>query len=88
MIAACWCSPPGRYSRRVPDPRLQLSSQDLLFAATALRAQAIRSAEDAARPEYGSTREVFARSAASQRELAEKFQRIGEQLGPRPECSR
>ncbi len=67
------------------DPRLQLTSQDLLYAATALRAQAVRSAEDAARPEYGSTREVFARSAASQRKLAEKFQRIGEELGPRAE---
>jgi len=66
------------------DPRLELTSLDLIFAATALRAQAVRSAEDAARPEYGSTREVFARSARSQRELAEKFQRIGERLAPRP----
>lgn len=78
----CWGGLDGRYIRAMPDPRHQITAQDLLFAATALRAQAVRSAEDAMRPEYGSTREVFSRSAASQRELAEKFQRIGEQIGP------
>lgn len=41
------------------------------------RAQALRSAEQAGRPEYGSTREVLAWTVASQRMLAEKFQRSG-----------
>lgn len=63
------------------DPRSQLSSQDLLFAATALRAQATRSAEDAARPAYASTQEVFALAADSERKLVDKTSESGSNLG-------
>lgn len=66
------------------DPRLQLTFQELLFAATALRQQARWSERQAADPKYGSTREVFRTSARSQDELAAKIQRIADQVAPRP----
>lgn len=67
----------------MPDPRLQLSHQDLLYAAHALRHEAAFCDEQAVDPKHGSTREVFARSASSNRELADKFQQVAEAVAPR-----
>ena len=39
----------------MPDPRLELTAQKLIYAATALRAEARRSAEQGSDPQYGST---------------------------------
>ncbi|MBW8078980.1 MAG: hypothetical protein GJU76_13095 [Gallionella sp.] len=64
------------------DPRLDLTAQELIYAATALRAEARRSAEQGTDPQYGSTQEVFRRAARGTEDLAEKFQRIAEQLAP------
>lgn len=43
----------------MPDPRLELSYQELLYAATALRAEVARGDQAAADPAYGSTRGLF-----------------------------
>lgn len=59
---------------------MQLTSQELIFAATALRAEARRSSERAMDNRYGSTCEIFAVSASNTAELAEKIQRIAEQV--------
>jgi hypothetical protein len=66
------------------DPRLQLSFQELIYAATALRQQARWSEKQASDPQFGTTREVFANSARAQYELAAKIQRIADQIAPRP----
>lgn len=78
-VPVSWTAPADFSSAAVapmPDPRCWVTAQDRPYAATALQAQAVQSAEDAARLEYGSTREVLARAAAGQRELAGKVQRI------------
>ena len=62
------------------DPRLDLAAQDLIYAATALRAAARCSAERGADPLYGSTQEVFRRAARGTEELAKKIQRIADQV--------
>ncbi len=64
----------------MPDPRLQLTRQDLLYAATAMRREARWSLTQAANPQYGSTRAVFGDAAHAKEELAQKIQRIAEQL--------
>ena len=65
------------------DPRMQLTFQELIYAATALRQQARWSEKQAADPQYGTTREVFANSARSQDELAAKIQRSADLIAPR-----
>ncbi len=70
----------------MPNPRLELNYQELLYAATALRAEAVRGEQAAADPKYGSTRGLFRESAARTRELAEKFDRVA--AGIRPAASR
>ena len=76
--------PAGVTFRVMADPRLQFTSQDLLYAATALRQQARWSERQAADPQNGSTREIFNTAARSQDELAEKFQRIAEEVVLQP----
>lgn len=68
----------------MPDPRLEFTFQELIYAATALRRQARWSEEQAKDPQYGSTREVFIRAAQGQDVLAAKFQRIADQVAARP----
>lgn len=72
----------------MPDPRLELNRQDLLYAATALRAEAARGDQAAADPKYGSTRELFRESAARTRELAEKFNQVAAEIRPTASRSR
>lgn len=60
----------------MPDPRLELSYQELLYAATALRAEAAHGDQTAADPAYESTRGLFRESAARTRELAAKFDQV------------
>lgn len=62
------------------DPRSQLSSQDLIYAATALRVEAHLTEQRAQEPRYGSTCRVFKEAAAHKRELAERVQRIAEMV--------
>jgi len=62
------------------DPRLDLTAQELIYAATALRAEARRSAEQGTDPQYGSTQEVFRRAARDTEDLAEKFQRVADRI--------
>ncbi len=68
----------------MPDPRLEFTFQELIYAATALRREARWSEEQAKDPQYGTTREVFSNAAKAQDELAAKFQRIADQVAPRP----
>lgn len=65
------------------DPRLELTAQELTYAATALRAQARRAAECGADPQYGSTREIFRTAASNTLDLAVKIQRIAEEIARR-----
>ena len=69
----------GRF-RGMRDPRLDLTAQELIYAATALRAEARRSAEQGTDPQYGSTQEVFRRAAKGTEDLAEKFQRVADRI--------
>ncbi len=62
------------------DPRLELTAQELIYAATALRAEARRSSERGIDPQYGSTQEIFREAARGTEALADKIQRIGEQV--------
>ena len=64
----------------MPDPRPELTAQELFYAATALRAEARWSSERGNDPQYGSTQEVFREAARGTDALAEKIQRIGEQV--------
>ena len=62
------------------DPRLDLTAQELIYAATALRAEAQRSAARGSDPQFGSTQEVFRDAASSTAALAEKFQAVADAL--------
>jgi hypothetical protein len=62
------------------DPRLELTAQELIYAATALRAEARQSAEQGSDPQYESTQEVFRRAARGTEALSEKIQRIADQV--------
>ena len=64
----------------MPDPRLELTAQELIYAATALRAETRRSAERGRDPQYGSTQEVFREAARGTDALAEKIQGIAERV--------
>ena len=55
----------------MPDPRLELTAQELFYAATALRAEARRSSQRGNEPQYGSTQEVFRKAARGTEALAE-----------------
>lgn len=65
----------------MPDPRTQLTAQELIYAASALRAEARRAEQRAAEPQFESVRVIFADSAQAYERLASKFTRIAEGLG-------
>jgi len=67
----------------MPDPRLQLTAEELTYAATALRAEACRAKAQAGDPQYQSSRALFEDSARVYNELAGKLTRIAEALGGR-----
>lgn len=62
------------------DPRTQLTAQELIYAATALRAEARRAERQAADPQYQSSRPLFEGAAAAYDELARKLTRIAERV--------
>lgn len=62
------------------DPRLELTAQDLTYAATALRAAARRAQGQAADPAFHASREVFRDAAGAYDALAEKLDRMAEKL--------
>jgi len=64
----------------MPDPRLQLAAQELMYAATALRAEARRAERQAADPQYESVRAIFEGAAKTYDELAGKFDRIARRV--------
>jgi len=45
------------------DPRCQLTAQELIYAATALRAEARRAEQQAGDPQYVSSRPIFEKAA-------------------------
>lgn len=64
----------------MPDPRLQLTVQELLYAASAVRAEARREEQQAADPQFESSRAIFADSAHVRDNLAGKLTRIAERM--------
>lgn len=68
---------------RMRDPRLQLTGQELIYAANALRAEARRSERQAADPQFESCRALFESTARAYDELAGKLDRIAEALNVR-----
>jgi hypothetical protein len=69
----------------MPDPRLELTAQDLIYAATALRAAARRTEERAADPTFHASKVIFEDAARAKDELARKMDRVATALskGPR-----
>lgn len=59
----------------------KLTKQDLIFAAHALRVSANVSQQQAENPAFFSSRDIFLGAARSQRELAEKFERVAKLTG-------
>lgn len=49
----------------MPDPRAELTAQELIYAATALRAEARRPERQAVDPQFESCRALFERSSAA-----------------------
>lgn len=70
----------GARVRHVPDPRLHLTAQELIYAASALRAEARRAERQAADSQFESSRTIFERAARAYDELAGKFTRIAERV--------
>ena len=66
----------------MPDPRCQLTAQELIYAATALRAEARRAELQAADPQYQGSRAIFESAAKAYAELAEKITRIAGRIIP------
>ncbi len=62
----------------MPDPRCELTAQELIYAANALRAEARRAEQQAADPQYESSRVLFEDSAKVYDRLAGKLTRIAE----------
>jgi hypothetical protein len=65
----------------MPDPRIQLSAKELIYAATAPRAEAYRARMQAADPQYVSSRAIFEDAAKVYEAFARKLTRIAEALG-------
>lgn len=65
----------------MPDPRLQLSAQELIYAASALRGEARRAERQSADPRFESCRAIFEEAAKAYDELAGKLTLIAEGLG-------
>jgi hypothetical protein len=66
----------------MPDPRCQLTAQELIYAATALRAEARRAQLQAMDPRYQCSRAIFESAAKAYAELAEKISRIAGRVTP------
>jgi hypothetical protein len=64
----------------MPDPRSQLSAQELIYAASALRAEARQAERQAADPQFESCRALFESTARAYDELAGKLTRIADVL--------
>lgn len=62
------------------DPRTQITAQELVYAASALRAEARRAERQAADPQYESSRSLFEKAAEAYDELARKLTRIAERV--------
>ena len=62
------------------DPRTQLTAQELIYAANALRAEARRAERQAADPQYQSSRPLFESAAEAYDDLAGKLARIAERV--------
>jgi hypothetical protein len=65
----------------MPDPRTELTAQELLYAAGALRAEARRAERQASDPQFESCRAIFEGAARVYDELAGKLTRIAERIG-------
>jgi hypothetical protein len=61
-------------------PLDRLTAQDYIYAASALRAEAVRAQEWAKDPAQGASRQIYERAAVVYRELAAKFDRIAKRL--------
>lgn len=64
----------------MPDPRLELTAQDLTYAATALRADARRAEREAADPIFHASKVILEDAARAKDELARKLDRIAKRL--------
>jgi len=62
------------------DAHTQLTAQKLIYAASALGAEARRAERQAADPQFEASRVIFADSARMYDELAEKLTRIAERV--------
>ncbi len=62
------------------DPRTQLTTQELIYAASALRAEARRAERQAADPQYESVRSLFEDAAKIYDALAGKLTWIAERV--------
>jgi hypothetical protein len=58
-----------------------LTSQDLIYAAHALRVAASLDEKKATEDVFFSSREIFLKAAQSQRKLADKLTRVAERMG-------
>lgn len=66
------------------DPRCQLTAQELIYAATALRAEAWRAEQQARDPQYQCSRAIFESAAKAYAELADKLTHIAGCTTPSP----
>jgi hypothetical protein len=62
----------------MPDPRLELTAQELTYAATGVRSLARQAERDAVDPKFESCKRLFEDSAEAYRVLARKLERIAE----------
>jgi hypothetical protein len=67
----------------MPDPRTELTAQELIYPAFALRGEAHRARREAADPQFESCRAVFEKSSAAYDALAGKFTRVAEAIARR-----
>jgi hypothetical protein len=79
---ACWSPGARRYAPHMRDPRCQLTAQELIYAATALRAEARRAELQAIDPQYQCSRAIFESAAKAYAELAEKLTHIAGRVLP------
>lgn len=63
------------------DPRLQLTAQELIYAARAVRAEARRVERQAADPQLESCRAIFEDAVRGYEDLAGKLDRIAAAVG-------
>ena len=68
-------------------PRTQLTAQDLIYAASTLRAEARRVERQAGDPQFESSRNIFECAARAYDELPGNLTQIADTVGP-PDCLR